>query len=102
MLRKEALAAVVNGSVVALLTALGTLVWSRNVGLATVIGVSMVGSMVVAALAGAAVPMVLTALKRDPATASSIVLTTITDVAGFSSFLGLATLLSDLLARGDF
>ena len=98
VLRKEALAAAVNGSAIALLTAIGTWLWSRNTGLATVIGVSMVGSMVIAALAGAAVPMVLTALKRDPATASSIVLTTITDVAGFSSFLGLATLLSDLLA----
>jgi magnesium transporter len=43
---------------------------------------------------------VLTALKRDPATASSILLTTVTDVSGFSSFLGLATLLSDLLVSG--
>lgn len=46
------------------------------------------------------VPIVLTALKRDPATASSIILTTVTDVSGFSSFLGLATLLSDLLVSG--
>lgn len=100
VLRKEALAAAVNGACVALITSLGTLAWSHNLGLTTVIGVSMVGSMVIAALAGAAVPMVLTALKRDPATASSIVLTTITDIAGFSSFLGLATLLSEVIARG--
>ena len=60
----------------------------------------MVGSMVIAAIAGASVPIVLTALKRDPATASSIILTTVTDVSGFSSFLGLATLLSDLLVSG--
>jgi len=98
VLRKEAVAALVNGCTVALLTSLGTFLWSGNAGLTLVIGVSMVGSMFIAALAGAAVPMVLTALDRDPATASSIVLTTITDVAGFSSFLGLATLLSDLLA----
>jgi magnesium transporter len=100
VLRKEALAALINGSCVALLTSLGTYVWSGNGGLTLVIGVSMVGSMFIAALAGATVPMVLTALDRDPATASSIVLTTVTDIAGFSSFLGLATLLSDLIARG--
>jgi magnesium transporter len=100
VLRKEALAAAINGTCVASLTALGTFVWSHNAPLALVIGASMVGSMVIAALAGAAVPMVLTALKRDPATASSIVLTTVTDVTGFSSFLGLATVLSALIARG--
>jgi len=100
VLRKEALAAAINGCTVASLTAIGTLVWSHNPVLAMVIGASMVGSMVIAALAGATVPMVLTALKRDPATASSIVLTTVTDITGFSSFLGLATLLSELIARG--
>jgi magnesium transporter len=98
--RKETLAAAINGTAVAAVTALGTLLWSRNAVLALVIGTSMVGSMVIAATAGAAVPIVLTALKRDPATASSIVLTTITDITGFSSFLGLATLLSELLAKG--
>ena len=100
VLRKEALAAAVNGSTVELLTATGTWIWSSYPGLAMVIGASMVGSMVIAALAGSTVPMVLTALKRDPATASSIVLTTITDVTGFSSFLGLATLFSALIERG--
>jgi magnesium transporter len=95
--RKEAAAAVVNGSSVALVTALCTLLWSRSMGLSLVIGVSMVCSMVIAAISGCSVPIVLTALKRDPATASSIILTTITDVSGFFSFLGLATLLSKLL-----
>jgi magnesium transporter len=60
----------------------------------------MVGSMVIAAISGASVPIILTALKRDPATASSIILTTVTDVSGFFSFLGLATLLASLLAAG--
>lgn len=95
--RKEALASFVNGSSVALVTSLCTLIWSQSVGLALVIGTSMVCSMVIAAVSGASVPIVLTALKRDPATASSIILTTITDVSGFFSFLGLATLLSRLL-----
>ncbi len=95
--RKEMLASFVNGSTIAVVTALSTLLWSRNWGLAFVIGTSMVMSMMIAAVSGCSVPIVLTALKRDPATASSIILTTITDVSGFFSFLGLATLLSNLL-----
>lgn len=98
--RKEALASFVNGSSVATVTALCTFLWSHNFGLALVIGVSMVCSMVIAAISGASVPIILTALKRDPATASSIILTTITDVSGFFSFLGLATVLSRLLLPG--
>jgi magnesium transporter len=98
--RKEVLGSFVNGASVALVTASCTFVWSRNMGLAAVIGISMVGSMIIAAVSGALVPIVLTALKRDPAIASSIILTTITDVTGFFSFLGLATLLSNLLDAG--
>jgi magnesium transporter len=98
--RKEAFASFINGSSVALVTALCTFLWSHSFGLALVIGVSMVCSMVIAAISGCSVPIVLTALKRDPATASSIILTTITDVSGFFSFLGLATLLSRLLVAG--
>lgn len=96
--RKEVFGSFVNGAAVGLVTALCTYVWSHNLGLALVIGVSMIASMVVAAISGCSVPIVLTALRRDPATASSIILTTVTDVSGFFSFLGLATLLSDLLA----
>jgi magnesium transporter len=98
--RKEAAASFVNGASVALVTSLCTFLWSHSFGLALVIGVSMVCSMVIAAISGASVPIILTALKRDPATASSIILTTITDVCGFFSFLGLATLLSNLLVPG--
>lgn len=98
--RKEALAAFANGASVGLVTAVCTLLWSGSTGLALVIGTSMIGSMMIAAVSGCSVPIVLTALKRDPATASSIILTTITDVSGFFSFLGLATLLSGLLGQG--
>ncbi len=86
-----------NGCAVALVTMIGVFVWSQSWGLCLVIGLAMVASMVIAALAGAGVPMVLTALRQDPAQSSSILLTTITDVMGFFSFLGLATLLSGLL-----
>jgi magnesium transporter len=57
----------------------------------------MIISMVIAGLSGAIIPIALQAMKQDPAQSSSIVLTTVTDVVGFFSFLGLATLLSSLL-----
>jgi len=95
--RKEIGVAAINGAAVALTTALGVYVWSRSFGLALVIAVSMVLSMVVAGFAGAVTPMVLTRLGQDPAQSSSIILTTVTDVAGFFSFLGIATLLASLL-----
>ena len=57
----------------------------------------MVLSMVIACVAGAAVPVLLTVIGQDPAQSSSIVLTTITDISGFLSFLGIATLLLGML-----
>jgi magnesium transporter len=57
----------------------------------------MVLSMTLAGLSGAAIPMLLTALRQDPAQSSSIILTTVTDVVGFFSFLGIATLLASML-----
>ncbi|HUP45121.1 MAG TPA: magnesium transporter [Thermoanaerobaculia bacterium] len=97
LLRKETMVAFINGWAVALTTSLGVLVWSRSPGLALVIGSSMVISMVTAGLAGAAIPILLTSIGRDPAQSSSIILTTVTDVVGFFSFLGIATLLSSTL-----
>jgi magnesium transporter len=95
--RKEVAVAFINGVAVALTTSAGVLVWSRSVGLALVIGISMVISMVAAGLSGATIPMVLMTLRQDPAQASSIILTTVTDVVGFLSFLGIATVLAGLL-----
>lgn len=97
VVRKEIFAATMNGVAVAVITSAGVLVWSASLGLAGVIGVSMVVSMVLAALSGAVIPILLTALGRDPATASSIILTTVTDITGFFSFLGLATMMSGFL-----
>jgi magnesium transporter len=94
---KEGLAGAMNGVAVALTTAGAVWLWSRSWGLAAVIGVSMVISMTLAGLAGAAIPMALTALRQDPAQSSSIFLTTVTDVVGFFSFLGIATLLMAVL-----
>lgn len=75
----------------------GVYLWSGLFGLALVISLAMVLSMPAAGIAGAIVPMVLTRLGQDPATASSIILTTVTDVAGFFPFLGIALLPSSTL-----
>ena len=94
---KEANVGLLNGLAVALTTAVGVYVWSGSEGLAYIIAASMVVSMVIAGLSGATIPILLTILGQDPAQSSSIVLTTITDVAGFFSFLGIATLLAGLI-----
>jgi magnesium transporter len=97
VLAKEITAGALNGLAIALVTALGVLLWSRSPGLALVIGIAMVLSMALAGMAGAGIPLLLTRLGQDPAQSASIILTTVTDVVGFFSFLGLATLLSRLL-----
>jgi magnesium transporter len=97
LLTKELSVGFVNGVAVALTTSFFVYLWSRSVGLALVIGISMVASMAIAGLAGAGIPILLTALRQDPAQSSSIILTTVTDVAGFFSFLGIASMLTHML-----
>ncbi|MCB1178814.1 MAG: magnesium transporter [Leptospiraceae bacterium] len=82
-----------NGIAVGLTTMLGVYIWSRSLGLCMIIGISMVSSMIIASVSGAAIPLILVKTGQDPATSSSIFLTTVTDVMGFLSFLGIATLL---------
>jgi magnesium transporter len=94
---KELMVGVVNGIAVAVVCGSAVYLWSRSVGLAVVIAGAMVLSMMIAGVAGASVPIVLTKLGQDPASASSIILTTVTDIVGFLSFLGLATLASGVL-----
>jgi magnesium transporter len=94
---KEAVVGLVNGVAVAATTALGVYIWSRSVGLVLVCAIAMVISMLAAGLAGALTPVLLRRFGQDPATSSSIILTTVTDVVGFFSFLGTATLLSGML-----
>jgi magnesium transporter len=97
LLWKEAGAGFLNGIAVATTTALGVWVWSRSLGLVAIIASAMVISMSIACIAGAMVPVLLRRFGQDPATASSIFLTTITDMTGFLSFLGIATALSGML-----
>lgn len=97
LLSKELRVGIVNGIAVALTVAVCVYLWSRSLGLTLVIALAMVLSMVIACCSGAAVPLLLTRFGQDPAQSSSILLTTITDVAGFFTFLGIATLFINLL-----
>jgi magnesium transporter len=94
VLVKEVTVGLVDGAALAVTCGLSVFLWSQSIGLAVVIAVAMVLSMVCAGISGALVPIVLTRVGQDPATASSIILTTVTDVSGFVSFLGTATILS--------
>lgn len=94
---KELAVGATNGVAVALTTSVAVYIWSRSLGLALVIAISMVISMTAAGFAGAAIPVILAKLNQDPANSGSIILTTVTDVVGFFSFLGIATLLMSML-----
>jgi len=95
--RKELVAGLLNGLGIAATCGAGVYAWSQSFGLVLVIVVSMSLAMIIAGFAGAIIPMALTRFGQDPATSSSIILTTVTDVAGFFSFLGTATLLMHML-----
>ena len=87
---KEALVGVFNGILFAVLIGVVAWAWFGNVELGVVIGMAMIVNMLVAGLAGTTVPLALDRMGIDPAVASSVFLTTITDVVGFFVFLGLA------------
>ena len=95
--RKELLAGLINGIAVAVVACAAAYLWYGTMTLPLILGPAMVFSMTMAGLTGALIPIVLTSLGKDPAQSSSIVLTTVTDVLGFLSFLGLAFLLMAVL-----
>jgi len=89
---KELMVGVFNGVIFAVLAGGVAWLWFGNPVLGGVIGLAMVVNMVVAGLAGTAIPLALDRLGVDPAIASSVFLTTVTDVVGFFVFLGLAAI----------
>ncbi len=90
---KEMLVGVFNGIIFAALTGFIAWLWFGNPALGLVIGMAMIANLVVAGLAGSAIPVLLERFNIDPAIGSSVPLTTLTDVIGFFVFLGLGTLL---------
>lgn len=89
---KEALVGSVNGVLFAVLVGLAAWWWFGNPVIGAVIASAMVITLIVAGFAGVAIPLVLTRCNIDPAVASPVFLTTMTDVVGFFAFLGLATM----------
>ena len=87
---KEFVIGVLNGIIFAIITAVIVQLWFKQINLSLLIGVSMILNMIVAGLFGILVPITLKNLNIDPAIASSVFVTTITDVIGFVSFLGVA------------
>jgi magnesium transporter len=90
---KEAAVGLANGFACGIVGALVVTLFTRgNWVLGLVLGLAMIINMFVAAVAGTVIPLMLRAMKVDPALASSVFITTLTDMFGFFSFLGLATL----------
>jgi magnesium transporter len=94
---KEVNVGLLNGAAIALTTAVCIYIWSQSAGLALVIAIAMVLSMIAAGFSGAVIPITLRYFGQDPAQSSSIILTTVTDVVGFFSFLGTAAVLASML-----
>jgi magnesium transporter len=89
---REGLVALLNGLLFAVLAAAVSFVWFGDPEIATVMAVAMFANLLIAGLSGTLVPIGLLRAGVDPAVASSVFVTTITDVVGFFVFLGLAAL----------
>lgn len=91
LIGREVLVGAVNGLSFALIVGVVAGLWFRDPQLGGVIATAMLANLVIAGLAGATLPLVLDKVGADPAVASGVFLTTVTDVVGFVAFLGLAT-----------
>lgn len=91
LLNKELWVSILNGLIWALVVGLVAYLWFQQVGIGVIIGVAIVINLLAAALSGVMIPIVMKKLNIDPALAGGVVLTTVTDVVGFLSFLGLAS-----------
>ena len=90
IINKEIIVNFYNGIIFAVITGFFGWIWFSDLSLGIVLAIAMILNMVVAGLAGILIPLGLNKLGIDPAIASTVFLTTITDVVGFLSFLGLA------------
>jgi magnesium transporter len=91
LLSREVLVGAMNGITWALVVAVATALWFGDVTLGLIIAAAMIINLITAGLTGALLPMTLQRINIDPALAGGVILTTVTDVVGFMSFLGLAT-----------
>lgn len=91
LISREVQVAAINGMLWAGVVAVAAGLWFQDPIISTIIAAAMLINLVTAALAGAAIPLALKSMNIDPALAGGVILTTVTDVVGFTAFLGLAT-----------
>jgi magnesium transporter len=99
VLVKELIMGLVNGLLFGITVAIIGYLWKGSLLLGLIVFLAMFLNMIAAAAAGVLIPLALRTVKMDPALSSSIFLTTVTDVAGFFFFLGLASLLIPLFGH---
>jgi len=97
VLKKEVALGLTTGLATAVIMGLIAYLWKGQLLLSVIVGTALLINMLVAAAVGVVTPLALKAFRVDPAIASSVIITTFTDVCGFFSFLGLATLLMKFL-----
>lgn len=93
LVRREIIVAILNGLLWAMVISIITWMWFSDATIAVIIAASITINLLIAALSGALLPLLLKRMGIDPALAGSVILTTITDVVGFMTFLGLASVL---------
>ena len=92
LFKRELAVAILNGFVLAILIGFSTFFWFGDSTLALLIAAALIINLISSVVAGIFVPLILRKFEQDPAIAGSVVVTTVTDVVGFVSFLGLATI----------
>ena len=92
LFKRELAVSILNGVVLSLLVGIATYAWFQDMTIALLISFALVINLISSVIAGILVPLILRKLKQDPAIGGSVVVTTVTDVVGFLSFLGLATI----------
>ena len=92
LFKRELAVSILNGFVLSILVGLVTYFWFNEILLSLLISLALVINLVSSVIAGVFVPLILRSLNQDPAIAGSVLVTTVTDVIGFLSFLGLATI----------
>ena len=92
LFKRELAVSILNGIVLSVLVGFSTYIWFEDVTISILISSALVINLVSSVIAGIAVPLILRKFKQDPAIGGSVVVTTVTDVVGFLSFLGLATI----------
>ena len=92
LFKRELAVSIINGIVLSALVGISTYLWFQDLTIAILISSALVINLISSVMAGIVVPLILRRLNQDPAIGGSVVVTTVTDVVGFFSFLGLATI----------